>query len=120
MSMSELERFVADLHSGSNLFSEVSEGLVGLDALVEKARERGYDFTADEAKQYVRDQHPEETAGLSDADLDAVAGGVGTEAAIGVTTVQVTNVSPGLALVNPMVITYDPSLQVSVVMGAGK
>jgi len=74
MSQADIQRFVSDLKANQGLLDEVKSGAVGLASLVELAQARGYDFTADEARAYIRGQASQE---LSDEQLDAVAGGKG-------------------------------------------
>jgi hypothetical protein len=116
MSRSEVDRFVHHLHSGEAILEDLSEGLVGLDSLVERANAHGYDFTSADVKEYMREKHPEEVGHMNDEELDAMAGGQGSDSAIAVVNVPVSQV----ALVNPIVVSYSPiSTSVSVVTGVG-
>ncbi len=74
MSQADVERFVSDLKSDEGLRTELSGHASGIGSVVEFAKDKGYDITADEAKAYIQDQTPNE---LSDDQLDAVAGGKG-------------------------------------------
>ena len=74
MSQKDIQRFVSDLRENQSLLDEVKSGAVGLAAVVDLARAKGYDITVDEAKAYIRDQARQE---LSDDQLDAIAGGKG-------------------------------------------
>ena len=72
MSMSEVERFSRDLRESCELLRVVSDGAVGLDDLVSRARAQGYDFNLAEAEHYIDRQSVE----LSSEQLEATAGGV--------------------------------------------
>lgn len=74
MSQAEVARFVADLKGDPALLERVRSNAGGIDSIVVLAREQGYDITADEAKAYIQQQTSQD---LSDAQLDAVAGGKG-------------------------------------------
>lgn len=84
MSQSEVERFVADLKSDESMRSELTGSASGVGSVVSFAKDKGYDITADEARDYIQGQSNRE---LSDDELDAVAGGKGH------TTSSVTQVS---------------------------
>lgn len=74
MSKADVERLVEDLKKDEALRKGLQAKGTSLAALVEFGRAHGYDITLDDAKAYVA----EKTGGaLSDADLDAVAGGDG-------------------------------------------
>ena len=116
MSRSEVDRFVQHLHSGEAILEDLSEGLVGIDSLVERANAHGYDFTAADVKEYMREKHPEEVGHMNDEELDAVAGGQGGDASIAVVNVPASQV----ALVNPVNVSYGPIANaVTVVTGVG-
>ena len=72
MSQADIQRFVSDLKDNQALLDEVKSGALGLAAVVDMARAKGYDITVDEAKAYIREQANQD---LSDEQLDAVAGG---------------------------------------------
>jgi len=72
MSQADIQRFISDLKEKQGLLGEVKSGAVGLASLVELAQARGYDFTVEEAKAYIRGQASQD---LSDEQLDAMAGG---------------------------------------------
>ncbi|MBT5373902.1 MAG: hypothetical protein HOI33_01600 [Rhodospirillaceae bacterium] len=74
MSTADIERFVADLKSNASLLDEAKGVSGGLAAMVTFADSKGYGITVDEAKAYITDKA---NAELSDAQLDAVAGGKG-------------------------------------------
>ncbi len=74
MSQSEVERFVADLKENDALREELTLNASGVGSVVEFAKAKGYDITADEARSYIQSQTEQE---LSDEELDAVAGGKG-------------------------------------------
>ena len=81
MSLSEIERFAADLKSSEALRAEAAK------AQAEKSHDtpfaraaafaasKGYAFTADEAKEHVKARAKAAGRELTDAKLDAVAGG---------------------------------------------
>lgn len=74
MSSSEVERFVSDLKSDEGLRNELSGHASGVGSVVEFAKGKGYDISADEASAYIHSQAGRE---LSADELDAVAGGKG-------------------------------------------
>lgn len=74
MSSSEVERFVADLKSDEGLRSALSDHASGVGSVVSFANDKGYDISVDEANSYIQGQAGSD---LSDAQLDAVAGGKG-------------------------------------------
>jgi len=74
MSKQEIERFIGDIKGDKALLAEISSGTAGLAAVVEKAQAKGYDITLGEAKTYITEQAGQD---LSDAQMDAVAGGKG-------------------------------------------
>lgn len=72
MSISEAERFVNDLASKPELLAQVRPVATGLAAVVALGRSHGYDFSLNDAKQYIQTRSPRE---LTDRQLDAIAGG---------------------------------------------
>jgi predicted ribosomally synthesized peptide with nif11-like leader len=74
MSHSEIERFANDLKAGPVLRRQVTEGSALADIVAVAAR-NGYGFTLDEAKAFVKAKAKASGKGLSDAQLDGVAGG---------------------------------------------
>jgi predicted ribosomally synthesized peptide with nif11-like leader len=74
MSHIEVERFVADVNQNQALLQELSEGLIGLDDMVHRARTKGYDFSVEEAKAFAQTYNAIE---VSDEQLDRVNGGQG-------------------------------------------
>lgn len=74
MSQADVERFVADLQNDEGLRNELSGHASGVGSVVAFAQEKGYDVSADEASAYISAQAGRD---LSDAELDAVAGGKG-------------------------------------------
>lgn len=95
MSLGEVERFVSDVRENEELLKELSEGVIGLDELVARARERGYDFSAAEAKTFASNISETE---LTDAELDQAAGG---------TTIVVSNVeSTVVTLAVALIVTF--------------
>ena len=71
MSKAEVERFVSDLKADANLQSEVKAKATGIPSLVEFAKGRGYEITAEDIRQHARSQGQE----LTDEQLEATAGG---------------------------------------------
>lgn len=74
MSQSEVERFVEDLKNDENLRGELSTGASGIGSVVAFAKDKGYAVTAEEAAAYIQSQAGRD---LTDAQLDAIAGGKG-------------------------------------------
>lgn len=74
MSHEDIQRFVADLKSDDVLRAELSENASGLASVVEFAAGKGYSITPDEVASYIQNQTETE---LTDAQLDAIAGGKG-------------------------------------------
>lgn len=72
MSQSEVDRFVADLKDDAALREELTGSAAGVASVVAFAQGKGYDISADEARDYIQAQSQRN---LSDAELDAVAGG---------------------------------------------
>lgn len=72
MSISDAERFAQDLSTNSDLRDAVKEAATGLASVVEFAKSKGYEFTIDEAKEFILSRSPQD---LTDEQLDAVAGG---------------------------------------------
>jgi predicted ribosomally synthesized peptide with nif11-like leader len=75
MSQSEVERFAKDLQANAAL-QEAANEHKALAATVSFAVNKGYGFTVEEAKAHLRSQAKADGKELSDAELDAVAGGV--------------------------------------------
>ncbi len=74
MSKAEVERFVSDLKDNEGLRAELSGHASGVGSVVSFAKDKGYDISADEARDYIQGQSERD---LSDDELDAVAGGKG-------------------------------------------
>lgn len=74
MSQADVERFVSDLKSDQELRTELAEHASGVGSVVEFAKDKGYDITTDEARDYIQSQAGQD---LSDDQLDAIAGGKG-------------------------------------------
>lgn len=74
MSQADVERFVEDLKNDEGLRTELSGQASGIGSVVAFAKDKGYDVTAEEASAYINAQAARD---LSDAELDAVAGGKG-------------------------------------------
>jgi hypothetical protein len=81
MSLSEIERFAADMKSNAALRAEAEKNQADklhttpLQRAAAFAASKGYGFTVEEAKEYVRAKARAEGKELSDAELDGVAGG---------------------------------------------
>ena len=81
MSMSECERFTADLQSSEALRTEAEKAQAGtsteapLPRMVAFAVSKGYDVTLAEAQEHLKAKAAAAGKVLSDADLDGVAGG---------------------------------------------
>ncbi|XWN30184.1 MAG: Nif11-like leader peptide family RiPP precursor [Devosia sp.] len=112
MSTSEVKRFVDDLSANKKLLDEAQGKSTGIESLVSLAKERGYDFTVDEVKEYIRAESQHE---LSDEDLDAIAGGAGqgssAKTAVMTTSVSATTVSGG-----PVVVSSGPVNPIQVIV----
>ncbi len=76
MSQTEVQRFAADLKSNADLRQAI-DGVTSdpLPSVVGIAQRRGYDFTVDEARDFVRTRSRAAGRPISDEDLDKVAGG---------------------------------------------
>lgn len=74
MSKADLERFVSDLKTDDALRAELAGNASGIGSVVEFAEGKGYDISADEARNYIQSQSATD---LSDDQLDAIAGGKG-------------------------------------------
>ena len=74
MSQADLERFVSDLKTDDALRAELAGTASGIGSVVEFAEGKGYDISADEARNYIQSQSGTD---LSDGQLDAIAGGKG-------------------------------------------
>jgi predicted ribosomally synthesized peptide with nif11-like leader len=76
VSISEVERFAADLKNGSALQDEAKRHHIRpLAQVVAFATAQGYDFTAEEAKSHLKTAK-ENGSTLTDSQLDGAAGGV--------------------------------------------
>lgn len=74
MSQADVERFVSDLKTDDALRAELTSHASGVGSVVEFAKDKGYDLSADEVASYIQDQTSND---LNDAQLDAIAGGKG-------------------------------------------
>ena len=84
MSRAEVQRFATDLKSNATLRHEVDNITRDpMPSVVNIARQRGYDFTVDEAKAFIRGKSHAAGKPMSDSDLDRVAGGAGPIDSIG-------------------------------------
>ncbi len=72
MSKSEIERFNADVKASEEMQKELAEAGSGIGSVIEFARERGYEFSADDVRNHVEASTGE---ALSEEQLDAIAGG---------------------------------------------
>lgn len=75
MSQADLERFVSDLKTDDALRAELAGTASSIGSVVEFAEGKGYDISADEARNYIQSQSGTD---LSDGQLDAIAGGKGS------------------------------------------
>jgi hypothetical protein len=82
MSRADVDRLVVDLRANRPLAEEIAKGAGGLRSVVDIANRRGYQITIDEARQYMR----EKASNLTDAELDALAGGKGSPPPSGTAT----------------------------------
>lgn len=76
MSLAEVERFSKELKANPDLLAENRKNR--LEAAVEVAAQRGYSFTLDEAKAFIRNKARAAGKELSDSQLDRVTGGFGS------------------------------------------
>ena len=82
MSISEVERFAADLQSNAALMAEAEKHAAEkqhetpLAGAVAFAASKGYAFTADEAKEHAKAKAKAAGKELTDAELDGIAGGM--------------------------------------------
>lgn len=75
MSMTEVERFSADIRSDEAL-QDSAKGLgTDVDAFIKLANDKGYDFTKDELVEHAKALSENAETKLDDDDLDKVAGG---------------------------------------------
>nr|WP_170134870.1 Nif11-like leader peptide family natural product precursor [Acuticoccus kandeliae] len=93
MSLSEAKRFADDLVADRTMAAELKDSATGLASVVDFAKERGYDFNVDEAKDFIQSRTPKE---LTDEQLDAVAGGK-SHSSTSSTTVQTAGVATSAA-----------------------
>jgi predicted ribosomally synthesized peptide with nif11-like leader len=110
MSISEAKRFIADVEKNKGLVDRVKPHASGLAALTAGAKAHGYDFTADELKQAMRDKTKRN---LDDAQLDAIAGGQQQ-----VTTANDTAVSNAVLVTFIGVYVANQSQQIVLVAGS--
>jgi acetamidase/formamidase len=81
MSVSEIQRFVADLSSSAALRAEAERlqaqnaQATPMERAVAFAAAKGYGFTADELKEHAKAKADADGKVLADSDLDGVAGG---------------------------------------------
>jgi len=76
MSVSEVDRFVADVKSNPALVEEGKKaGVSTFDHAVKFANSKGYGFTTEHAKEHVKAKVVAKGKELSDDDLNKVAGG---------------------------------------------
>ncbi len=73
MSVAEIERFANDVKASEALQAELKAVGSDVDKLVEVAKSKGYDFTADELKAHGETKKGE----LSEEDLEKAAAGAG-------------------------------------------
>jgi len=76
MSAPELTRFVTDIHADAGLRERLEQESGSIEALVEAARARGYDFSADELTSTLRDACSGAAGELTEEQLEGVQGGL--------------------------------------------
>lgn len=74
MSKQEIDRFVEDLKSDTDMRDALRDEASGVGSVTEFAKGRGYDISPDEVRAYLQEKTERD---LSDEQLDAVAGGKG-------------------------------------------
>lgn len=94
MALADAERFAKDITDDEGLRDAVKAEATGLASIVEFAKSKGYDFTIDEAKEYIQSRAPQE---LTDQQLEAVAGGKGGGSSTSSTVVQTAGVATSAA-----------------------
>lgn len=94
MALSDAKRFAEDLSNNEDLRETVKSEATGLASIVDFAKSRGYDFTIDEAKEFIQSRAPQE---LTDQQLEAVAGGKGGGSSTSSTVVQTAGVATSAA-----------------------
>ena len=94
MSQADLERFVSDLKTDDALRAELAGTASGIGSVVEFAEGKGYDISADEARNYIQSQSGTD---LSDDQLDAIAGGKGHHHSSTTSVTQVATVQTAVA-----------------------
>ena len=92
MSIQDAERFANDLKTNKDLMAQVKPMATGLASIVAIGKKHGYNFTVDEAKQYIRQRSPRP---MSDAQMERVAGGATAvqTAAVATTAVEAAEVA---------------------------
>jgi len=86
MSVEEIKRFNEAVKSSSEMQEEVKKIGNDVDAIVSYASSHGYTFSLDDIKQLNKN------SGLTDDDLDKVAGGGGATAILGIEVVEIVGV----------------------------
>lgn len=79
MSNAEFERFSADLAADAEMRAAAKTAATGLAAIVAFATERGYAVTLEDATTYIKARA---SRGMSEEEMDAIAGGNGPEVAV--------------------------------------
>ncbi len=90
MPLADAERLAKDLADNEDLRDAIKAKATGLASIVEFAKSHGYNFTIEEAKEYIQSRAPQE---LTDEQLEAVAGGKGGGSSTSSTVVQTAGVA---------------------------
>lgn len=100
MSAADVERFVVDLKTNTDLMAKVENQAAGLDSVVALAREHGYDISVDDAKAYIQAQSGQ---ALTDDQMEALAGGKAGQ--------SVTHTGAATQTMNDVVVLLNTSTQ---------
>lgn len=75
MSTQDVERFIADIKADPAMQADLATQVSGVESIVAFAKSKGYDITTDDVRSHINELTGHD---LSDADLDAMAGGKGS------------------------------------------